>query len=198
MRNMTKTLWFAVAGVALGLLALQYFDGRHPVWSSDTGNKALQEAMKVGAPETPPGLEVAQLNQVVPQLTLKDLDGKPHDLRAMLTQGKPTLINFWATWCGPCIEEIPELVAFSQSQKDVNVLGIALDDPAAAKGFVDRFKMDYPQLWDEVGPRDASVSLGNPRGVLPYSVLIGGDGRLLKQKVGPFHEGDIERWIPAK
>ena len=196
MRNLTKTLWFAAAGVALALAVLYATDGRNPIYETDTGNKALQKAMEATAPATPPGLEVAKEGEIIPNLKLKDLDGKEHELRTAIK--KPTLVNFWATWCGPCIEEIPELVEFATNQTDIEVLGIALDEPDAAKQFVERFNMKYPQLYDEVGPRDASVSLGNPRGVLPYSVLIDADGRLIKQKIGPFHKGDIEKWVAPK
>jgi hypothetical protein len=54
--------------------------------------------------------------------------------------------------------------------------------------------VSYPILVDTPGPADAGVRLGNPKGVLPYSVLVSGDGRLLKQRIGPFVEGEIERW----
>ncbi|HEY5849531.1 MAG TPA: TlpA family protein disulfide reductase, partial [Lysobacter sp.] len=60
--------------------------------------------------------------------------------------------------------------------------------------FLQRTPVDYPILLDAPGPADAGVSLGNPQGVLPYSVLVSADGRLLKQRIGPFADGEIAGW----
>ena len=194
MRPITKYLWVAVAGVALGLIALYAMGDRHPVWQSDTGQQVLQKGFEVTAPTPPADLQVASVGETIPSLTLNDFNGGKQSL-ADVAGGKPMLINFWASWCGPCIKEIPELVDFSTSQSDILVVGIALDEPDAAKTFIDRFKMEYPQLWDEIGPRDSSVALGNPAGALPYSVLIDKDGVLRKQKIGPFAHGEIATWV---
>jgi len=78
------------------------------------------------------------------------------------------------------------------------VVGIALDDEAAVRAFLERVPIRYPVLLDTPGPADAGVRLGNPKGVLPYSVLISADGRLLKQRIGPFAAGEIESWAGNK
>ena len=70
----------------------------------------------------------------------------------------------------------------------------ALDDEAAVRDFLKRIPVDYPILVDAPGTSDAGVRLGNPKGVLPYSVLVSPDGRLLKQRIGPFAPGEIDRW----
>lgn len=110
--------------------------------------------------------------------------------------GRPLLINVWASWCGPCIEEMPELERYARSQpKDgLQVIGLALDSPENIRDFLGRVPVSYPILVDTPGPADASVWLGNRKGVLPYSVLVGADGEILKQKVGPFAPGEITRW----
>jgi hypothetical protein len=74
------------------------------------------------------------------------------------------------------------------------VVGIALDDPADVRTFVERTGVAYPILVDTPGPADAGVRLGNPKGVLPYSILVSADGRLLRQRIGPFEEGEIAGW----
>ena len=106
------------------------------------------------------------------------------------------LINVWASWCGPCIEEMPELQRFAASQgaTGTQVVGIALDDAASVRAFLRKIPVQYPILLDAPGPADAGVHLGNPKGVLPYSVLVSADGRLLKQRIGPFAAGEIPGW----
>jgi hypothetical protein len=74
------------------------------------------------------------------------------------------------------------------------VVGIALDDKASVEAFLRRVPVTYPILLDTAGPADSSVRLGNPKGVLPYSVLVSADGRLLKQRIGPFDPGEIDDW----
>ena len=128
-------------------------------------------------------------------LTLRGLDDKLVELPDHYA-GRPVLINFWASWCGPCIREMPELQRFSSEQglNGTQVVGVALDDAAAVRAFLQRTPVDYPILLDTPGPADAGVALGNPKGVLPYSVLVSADGRLLKQRIGPFAEGEVARW----
>jgi len=111
--------------------------------------------------------------------------------------GKPTLVNLWATWCAPCLKEMPELQAYANEQgsNGTQVVGIALDDAAAVQAFLDQYAITYPNLIDAPGRADAGVRLGNPSGVLPYSVLVSSDGRVLKTKIGPFEDKqDISDW----
>ena len=91
---------------------------------------------------------------------------------------------------------MPALQAFAQAQgaNGVQVVGIALDDPEAVRRFARRTGVSYPLLVDAPGPADAGVRLGNPKGVLPYSILVSADGRLLRQRIGPFAEGEIAGW----
>ena len=91
---------------------------------------------------------------------------------------------------------MPELQRFAaqQATNGVQVVGIALDEADAVHAFLQRVPVSYPILLDTPGPADAGVRLGNPKGVLPYSVLISADGRLLKQRIGPFDDGEIDAW----
>ena len=115
---------WALAIAAAGALAMW------PVWSSDPH------------PEEPHAGEAAQLDFVV-----KDMDGR--DVRLADFKGRPIILNFWATWCGPCKAEIPALNALAAKYRDQKlvVLGISVDDtPEDLKAFTADFKIDYPVL----------------------------------------------------
>ena len=136
---------------------------------------------------------VIGLGDAVPALPVSHLDGSPH---ALGSQGRPMLINYWASWCPPCIEEMPLLDAFADAQGEdgVRVIGIALDDPDAATDFLARHPVGFPVFLEESSANDSSALLGNVRSVLPYSVLIGADGRLKKRKMGAFQGKELEDW----
>ena len=190
----THVLVAALAAGALGVLASLWFGGS-PLLRTDSGQRALQAALDASAPAPPVGVTPAEPGELMPPIKLPDLQGQGQELPAAYA-GRPLLINVWASWCGPCIEEMPELQRFASSQgtTGVQVIGLALDTPEAIQDFLTRVPVDYPILVDTPGPADASVWLGNRKGVLPYSVLVGADGRILKQKVGPFAHGEIEGW----
>jgi len=190
-----KILLVALAAGALGLIASLAFDGPGPLLRTELGQRALQGALSASAPQAPAGVAVARRGEPVPEMVLPDLDGKPVIVPKAYA-GRPLLINVWASWCGPCIKEMPELQRYAaeQAAQGVQVVGIALDDVAAVRDFLTTTPVAYPILLEAAGPADAGVRLGNPKGVLPYSVLISADGRLLKQRIGPFESGEITGW----
>ena len=163
---------------------------------TEPGQRVLDAVLKAQAPTPPDEVIVAERGSIIPHMTLPDASGTATQLpQAWL--GKPTLVNLWATWCAPCLKEMPDLQAFADEQpaNGVHVVGIALDDAAAVREFLQQHHITYPTLVDAPGPADAGVRLGNPAGVLPYTILISADGRLLKTKVGPFTDKQaIEAW----
>ena len=183
----------AVAG-ALGILASLALDGPGPLLGTDAGQRLLNDALVATTP-VPGGVAVARRGELLPAVHVAALDGDPIHLPEDFA-GRPLLVNVWASWCGPCIKEMPELDRYARAQGEagVRVLGLALDEPQAVRDFLQRIPVAYPQAIDAPGPADAGVRLGNPKGVLPYSVLLSADGRLLKQKIGPFEDGEIDGW----
>jgi len=196
MKSTTKVLLVALGAGTLGAVVGLWSHGPGPLLNSELGQRALQGALSATAPPPPTGLAVAGRGDRIPPLRLPDLDGQPVAVPDAWP-GQPLLINFWASWCGPCIEEMPELDRFAASQdaNGVQVVGIALDNADDVQAFLQRIPVDYPILLDSPGPRDSAVQLGNPKGVLPYTVLVGADGRLRKQKIGPFQPGEIDAWV---
>ena len=195
MRPSTKVVLVAIAAGALGALASLATTGPGPLLRTELGQRLLGGALSAGAPPPPAGVSVAERGERIAPLTLPRFGGGQVALPGGFA-GRPLLVNVWASWCGPCIEEMPELQRFAASQGagGVQVLGIALDDEANVRDFLGKVPVSYPIALDAPGPADAGVRLGNPRGVLPYSVLLSADGRLLKQRIGPFSHGEIDRW----
>ena len=184
----------AVIAGALGILASLWYGGS-PLLRTETGQRGLQAVMDATAPAPPAGVTPARRGDPMPAVSLPDLEGSTQDLRTAFP-GRPLLINVWASWCGPCIEEMPELNRYAQAQGSdgVQVVGLALDTAENVRWFLGKVPVSYPIVIDTPGPADASVWLGNTKGVLPYTVLVSGEGRILKQKVGPFSAGEIDDW----
>lgn len=146
------------------------------------------------APAVPAGVTVLKPGDQRADLALTDLTGGTRRLAEW--NGKLVLLNFWASWCGPCREEMPLLDAkrAELAAKGFEVVGIAIDEPDAVRGFLKDSPVKYPILLANED-EDASLRYGDTRGVLPYSVLIGRDGRILAQRAGNFSDGSLERWI---
>ncbi len=195
MRGSMKIVLVALAAGIVGVAAGLAVNGPGPLLRTELGQRAVQGAYALVAPPAPHGLAVAGRGDRVPDVVLPGLDGVPLRLPGD-TLGRPVLVNFWASWCAPCIEEMPELDRYAQSQGDtgVHVVGIALDDADAVRAFLQRVPVDFRIALDTPGPRDSSVQFGNPRGVLPYTVLLDAEGRVRKQRVGPFSHGEIDGW----
>jgi thiol-disulfide isomerase/thioredoxin len=126
--------------------------------------------------------------------TLTDAEGKSHSLADY--RGKWVIVNFWATWCPPCLEEIPDLVAIKESRKDVQVIGIAMEfqDDKQVMQFADGMFVNYPIV---LGDRKISATIGQVDG-LPTTFIYDPQGRLAERHVGKITRKQIERLIDGK
>ena len=131
-------------------------------------------------------------------LTLKTPEGAEFALKTL--QGKPLLVNFWATWCPPCIEELPLLNAFYQqnASKGWQVLGLAVDKSSAVQAFLARQPLAFSVAMAGMEGVALSQSLGNGPGGLPFTVVIGADGQVRDRKIGRVSPDDLQRWNGLK
>lgn len=116
---------------------------------------------------------------VLPALELIDSSGQRHSLAEW--RGKPVLVNFWASWCAPCLDELPVLQRFASSQQGkVQVVGVALDSPAVLARFLARNPLAYPVFTpaDEDRAFALLAESGNPGRSVPFSLMLAADGRL--------------------
>jgi len=114
--------------------------------------------------------------------------------------GRPLVINFWATWCPPCVKEMPELDRFAQEfgAQGWQVLGVAIDKPTAVNRFLQQTPVRFPVVLLEGTEGLAWIRrLGNPGGGLPFTLLIAANGSLQQTKLGPTTTDELRRWAQA-
>lgn len=116
------------------------------------------------------------------QTTLNDAAGEAHALQQY--KGKPLIVNFWATWCEPCREEMPEISALAQDMPQIAVIGLAVDEAPAVHAFSLTTPVHYPLLIAENEGMPLAERLGNDKGVLPYTVVIAANGRVVQTFFG--------------
>jgi len=111
-------------------------------------------------------------------------------------RNKPLLINFWATWCPPCIEELPMLERFSHDQA-VNgwqVVGLAIDQPIAVRKFLEHTPVSFPMGLAGLQGTELIHQLGNTGGGLPFTIALSANGDVLGRKMGKLEPADLDAW----
>lgn len=138
-----------------------------------------------------------QRNVPAPELAFTDLQGKAHALSEF--RGKLTLVNFWASWCAPCLHEMPLLVRAQAEYgaRGLQIVGPALDAPPAVRDTVKQFDIGYPVFVGDDEVMKAMEALGNDLGALPYSVVIAPDGKILERIYGGFSEEKLRELLEA-
>lgn len=134
------------------------------------------------------------VEQALWQQNFQTPDGAPLTMQSF--HGQPVLINFWATWCPPCIAELPLLDAFFQEHnaQGWQVVGLAVDKPTAVRSFLARSPVHFPIGMAHENGSDLARSLGNLSGGLPFTIVLGRDGRVLHRKIGQIKAPDLQRW----
>jgi thiol-disulfide isomerase/thioredoxin len=148
--------------------------------SASTSAPAAAAPAPAAPPTTAPA--AAPSAKEMPALRIATLDGDAYDLAAH--RGKWVVVNFWATWCAPCLKEMPELSALHSMREDIEVIGLAYEDiePADMRAFLEKRPVRYPiAIVDTYAPPE---DFETPRG-LPMTVLIAPDGRVAHQVIGP-------------
>lgn len=128
------------------------------------------------------------------QLEFPGLDGDVFRMASL--KGQPLLLNFWATWCPPCIEELPLLSSFyrENSAKGLQVLGLAVDQLEPVKRFLARTPVTFPVALAGLPGVELGKSLGNVSGGLPFTVVFGSDGRVAHRKIGKVSPANLLAW----
>jgi len=162
--------------------------------SADAPQTAAPGATVPATPAAPAATPPPAADAATPALEITTLDGSRYDLKAH--RGKWVVVNFWATWCAPCLKEMPELSALDAMHEHIEVIGLAYEDieVAAMRDFLQQHPVVYPiAIVDTYAP---PADFDTPRG-LPMTYLIAPDGTVAKKVLGPVTARDIESVIAA-
>ena len=130
--------------------------------------------------------------------TMNNPEGKPQSLKQF--QNKIIVLNFWATWCAPCVEELPMLDAFfsAEGKSGWQVLGLAVDKPKNVQEFLQKMPLHFPLAVDALQASQWARQLGNLSGGLPFTVALNAAGEVIQRKMGKLSATDLASWREQK
>jgi len=172
------------AAAVLGYVAYRFtFDEPDPA-----------SAPPVAESESPDAAPAAGgLPDELPEFSLVNLDGEQQSIRSW--PGQPLVINFWATWCAPCLREIPMLKAFQEANSGLTVVGIAVDTVDEVLPFADEMGFNYPVLIGRNEAVNAAGSFGVEFYALPFTIFTDADGRTLGVRTGEVHQEHLDDFL---
>ncbi len=135
------------------------------------------------------------LPETRPDFSMPDMAGNQRHISEW--DGKIVLLNFWATWCPPCRDEVPLLIEAQERHGDagLQVIGISLDERDKVAAFAEDFGINYPLLVHRTAGIDIAREYGDQIGALPYSVIYDAEGRVLAGHTGELHQEDLDRML---
>lgn len=138
------------------------------------------------------GLDGDNAAEAIMSARLADLEGRPQPLSQW--RGKVLVVNFWATWCTPCREEIPGFVRLQEKYRSrgVQFVGIAIDQPEKVQAFAREFGMNYPLLLGGIDMVDLSRQAGNRVGALPFTLVFDRHGHIVGRELGGLKEAKLD------
>jgi thiol-disulfide isomerase/thioredoxin len=175
---------------------------RHSLLVVTVSTLAATAGYFLGRPQmvTPPSPEASPTADAPARLmalALPDLGGKSQSFSQW--KGKVLVVNFWATWCPPCKEEMPEFsrISIKYADNGVQFVGISIDSPEKVAAFGKEVEIAYPLLISNLETLDLSSDLGNRAKALPFTVILRRDGSPQQVKLGKFATPDLEKAIQA-
>jgi thiol-disulfide isomerase/thioredoxin len=193
MKKYLLILALAFLAGLVGLASSVYITGPGALLRSNIGQWLFQEIL---TPVQDTDYSSIKIGQRVPAFTVTDFSGQPYSLPK---PGHWQVLNYWASWCAPCRKEMPLLNNLStQSAGSYEVIGIALDNSADAKAFLAETPIAFVSFQELPSQQDSSSRMGNGWGVLPFTVLISPDGRLMRRHIGKFESAQqLQEWLSA-
>jgi thiol-disulfide isomerase/thioredoxin len=191
--NTKTTLAFAavaLAAAAIGVGARQWLFADA---DAGAGSANAAQQTRTHTPAAPASDAVAQLLSA----PLQDVGGKPQTLAPY--KGRVLVVNFWASWCGPCVAEMPELVRLHDryAKKGIAFIGIGVDSSQNVQNFLKKIPVDYPIFVSGFGGADLARSLGNTAGALPFTVVIDANGVVRSTKLGQVAPAELSKTLDA-
>lgn len=184
--NSMKLAALILISASIGALVFQFTQSERTDTDTIaiTDNKLTTAAQEETSPE-----------ELRPNFTLPDLEDQSRSIDEW--NGKLLLINFWASWCPPCIKEMPELDALRLKYQDQHfeILGVAIEDAADVSLFLEQSPVSYPILYGEIEADQIAMEYGNTIGSIPFSALINQDGIIIERYYGEIDIPALEEML---